>query len=65
MHVGDGGSLELHGKEKLHWTTLEDHIFRNNVPVEELRFLQTSGISTNGKGIGNRLGKRIIRKIVF
>ena len=45
----------MHGKEKVSWSTLNEHIFRNNVPAEELRFLQTRGINLNGAGFENRL----------
>lgn len=40
LWVGTDGVLEMHGREKLSWTHLEEHIFRDNVPVEQLRWKQ-------------------------
>ena len=65
LWVATDGVLEMHGKEKLHWTNLNEHIFRNNVPAEELVFKQSRFINIvqdghaladyQALGIGNRL----------
>ena len=56
LHVSNQGVLEMHGKEKLHWTTLEDHVFKDNVPLEQLYFFQTAGIKLpDASPLGNRL----------
>ena len=40
LWAGTNGVLEMHGKEKLSWTHLDEHIFRDNVPVEQLKWKQ-------------------------
>ena len=55
MWLTSNGVLELHGKEKLSWTQLDEHIFRRNIPAEELRWKQSKWINEVGWGIGNRL----------
>ena len=43
--------LEMHGKEKKSWTHLEDHVFRNTIPADNLEFYQDrftdNGIARN------------------
>ena len=45
--------LEMHGKEKQSWTYLEDHLFRNSIPADNIEFYQ-DGQSASGVN-GNRL----------
>ena len=45
--------LELHGKEKKSWTYLEDHLFRNSIPADNIEFYQDRFADT--VIIGNRL----------
>ena len=33
-----GSTCEFHGKEKLSWTVLEDHLMKGNSPVEPKSF---------------------------
>jgi hypothetical protein len=37
---GNEGTIEIHGKEKLAWTHLNEHIFANSVPVNEFEITQ-------------------------
>ena len=53
LWVADNGVLELHGKEKVSWTHLDEHLFKDNVPAEQLYFRQTKDSPTV---LGNRLG---------
>ena len=55
LHVSTGGVLEMHGKEKHHWTNLDEHIFKNNVPAEQLLFKQNKWNSIDERVINNRL----------
>lgn len=45
LWVSTGGVLEMHGKEKLSWTHLEEHIFRDNVPAEGRLLIKDFGIN--------------------
>ena len=40
FHCDKDGVVEVHGKEKHHWTHLEDHLFKNSVAVEQLNWSQ-------------------------
>jgi len=55
LHVAQGGTLEMHGAEKLPWTTLDEHIFRDSVPAEQLIMRVTRGIHIDNERFGNRL----------
>ena len=57
----DGGVWEMHGKEKLPWTRLNEHIFRNNVPAEELKWKQTRFVNVSDNILGNRLIFHLLR----
>ena len=46
--------MEMHGKEKVSWTQLDEHIFRQNVPAERLLWRQTNWVNEQ-YGINNRL----------
>ena len=53
LWVGNEGVLEMHGEEKLSWTHLDEHLFRDNVAAEQLHFQQFQWAETF---LGNRLG---------
>ena len=55
LHVAQGGTLEMHGAEKRPWTTLDEHIFRDSVPAEQLIMRVTRGIHIDNERFGNRL----------
>jgi len=44
--------LEMHGKEKLSWTHLTEHIFRDSIPAEALEFQQ---LKNTDVFMGNRI----------
>ena len=44
----------MHGKEKVSWTQLDEHIFRQNVPAERFLWTQTNWVNEQ-YGINNRL----------
>ena len=57
LWVADSGVLEMHGQEKTHWTHLNEHLFKNSVPAEELLFQQNKNLADDGGTlIGQRLG---------
>ncbi|CBY20187.1 unnamed protein product [Oikopleura dioica] len=66
LHADEGGVIELHGKEKHHWTHLENHLFANSVAVEQLEWLQDR--TNDGQGawpdIDNRAGFRMVFHIL-
>ena len=35
-----GGVVEIHGEDRKGWTHLDDHVWANSVPVEELEWSQ-------------------------
>ena len=35
-----GGVVEIHGEDRKGWTHLDDHVWANSVPVEELEWTQ-------------------------
>ena len=52
--------VEIHGREKLSWTHLEEHLFKNSVPVEahywhQDRWTSTPTGSANTAYAGNRI----------
>ena len=40
FHADRDGVVEVHGKEKWHWTHLEDHLFKDSIAVEQLNWSQ-------------------------
>jgi len=52
LWAASNGVLEMHGKEKHHWTHLNEHIFKNSIPAESLEFRQDINSETF---LGNRL----------
>ena len=40
LWCGSDCVLEMHGKEKKSWTHLEDHLFRESIPADNLEFYQ-------------------------
>ena len=65
------GVMEIHGKEKLSWTQLNDHIFRDNIAAEQLEFYQNKNVNVDGTAVSNRLIFHILsaegdlREVVF
>ena len=49
------GVMEMHGKEKVAWTQLDEHIFRDNVAAEQLVFYQNKNVQLDGTAVSNRL----------
>ena len=45
LWANTNGVLEMHGKEKLPWTQLDEHIFRNNIAAEQHFFKQNHWIN--------------------
>ena len=54
LWLASGGTVELHGREKTSWTHLSEHIFKDNVPAEQLRFHQWRNSPIP---LGNRLSR--------
>ena len=40
LWCGSDCVLEMHGKEKKSWTYLDDHLFRDSIPADNLEFYQ-------------------------
>ena len=60
LWVANNGVLEMHGKEKVSWTHLNEHIFRDNIPVEQLFWRQHRWGANIHSGNDNHIGNRLV-----
>ena len=59
LWTGNEGVLEMHGQQKVPWTKLNDHLFKDSVAAEVLEFKQSKQNKDQHGGTltGRRLGQ--------